>query len=150
MAALHILKSWFVSRAMVALLLLELPGQLCVDITLLSSGAVRSHECRSAEFRAPECLLRPLPHLPDIHWVPPLPGIQVYLPSFPAMQAWVRGPVENRLQPRAQSVSSVVFFDEWEMETSRKSAFYLEQSGPVLGMSASPAVCSTRPTSSSW
>lgn len=40
MAALHILKSWFVSRAVVALLLLELPGQLCVDITLLSSGAV--------------------------------------------------------------------------------------------------------------
>lgn len=29
MAALHILKSWFMSRAMVALLLLELPGQLC-------------------------------------------------------------------------------------------------------------------------
>lgn len=35
MAALHILKSRFVSRAMVALLLLELPGHLSVDITLL-------------------------------------------------------------------------------------------------------------------
>lgn len=78
--------------------------------------------------------LSPLPHpLPDIHWVPPLPGIQVCLPSFPAMKPGLEGLLGIVYNQGHKSVSSVVFSDEWEMETSRKVSFLSGTERPCVG-----------------
>lgn len=85
--------------------------------------------------------LSPLPHpLPTSIGSPLCQVFRFICPHFQRCKPGLEGLLGIVYNQRHKSVSSVVFFDEWEVETSRKSAFlcvasetsYLEQSGPVL------------------